>query len=422
MLDENLNPTPSGESERLPAIALSLQQLGRSPHSAALVGHLLDVTLDELAAKLSANGHPKFRAKQILEWVYRKGVIDFDGMTNLSKELRAWLRGNATIQTSRIARESAASDGTRKLLCTLPDGASVESVWIPADRRNTACISSQVGCPVGCRFCASGLDGVERNLTAGEIVEQAFRIARLIDEKNASESLPAGDAGEKHVHASSLGGRLSNIVLMGMGEPLANYANVVKALRILNAPWGMGIGARKITLSTVGLPAQIRKLAAEGLQINLALSLHATDDKLRHELIPWGKGVPIAELLDACNDFFERTGREVTFEYVLLSGVNDHPRHAEQLARYARQIRANVNLLRYNPVPGTPYRRPSSEAAFAFQSVLRERGVNVHIRTSRGIDAEAACGQLRRTVRAGAAHDVMDSQSIPNAVPNASGE
>lgn len=384
----------------IPAVALPLQQPRSTSHSASDIGHLLNLTLDELATALVDAGHPKFRGKQILEWIYRKGVVDFDAMTNLSKDFRCWLQGRATVQTAVVTRESAASDGTRKLLCTLPDGAAVETVWIPADRRNTACISSQVGCPVGCRFCASGLDGVERNLTAGEIVEQAFCIARLINSDAESPQTSGNDHRARNPHGSSLGGRLSNIVMMGMGEPLANYANVVKALRILNASWGMGIGARKITVSTVGLPAQIRKLASEGLQVNLALSLHATDDKLRLNLIPWGKGVPIAELLDACQEYFDRTGREVTFEYVLLAGINDHPRHAEQLARYCRQVRANVNLLRYNPVPGTPFQRPNAESALAFQNILRERGVNVHIRTSRGLDADAACGQLRRAARA----------------------
>lgn len=406
MFDSNSTSGQTAESGQPapPVGPLSLPQLQPNAPRERMLGHLLDCTLDELSAKLVASGQPKFRGKQILEWIYRKAVVDFDAMTNLSKEFRAWLRDNAIIETSVISRESVASDGTRKLLCTLPDAAAVETVWIPADRRNTACISSQVGCPVGCRFCASGLDGVERNLTAGEIVEQAFRIARLINansppEGAASKPDRSEAENERSPHGSSLGGRLSNIVMMGMGEPLANYANVVKALRILNAAWGMGIGARKITVSTVGLPAQIRKLAGEGLQLNLALSLHATDDRLRHELIPWGKGVPIAELLDACREYFERTGREVTFEYVLLADINDHPRHAEMLARYARQIRANVNLLRYNPVPGTPYQRPSSEAAFAFQNILRDRGVNVHIRTSRGLDADAACGQLRRAAK-----------------------
>ncbi|MBI5865808.1 MAG: 23S rRNA (adenine(2503)-C(2))-methyltransferase RlmN [Planctomycetes bacterium] len=371
------------------------------PQAARL--HVLNQTLDELTAALVAIGQTKFRARQILEWVYRRGAADFALMTNLSKDFRTWLDQHAVVRTARVSRESVAGDGTRKLLLTLPDGADVETVWIPTDRRHTACISSQVGCPVGCRFCASGLDGVERNLTAGEIVEQAYAIQELINKTAPACEQPAAAADALDTapgeHRSSTGGRLSNIVLMGMGEPLANYANVIRAIRILNAPWGMGVGARKITLSTVGLPAQIRKLADEDLQLNLALSLHATDDGLRRELIPWGKGVPIAELLDACRHYFDRTGREVTFEYVLLEGVNDRPSHAEQLARYAKRVRANVNLLRYNPVPGLDFRRPSSEAAFEFQRVLRERGVNVHIRTSRGADADAACGQLRRSAK-----------------------
>lgn len=364
--------------------------------------HLLGIEPAELAQRLAAEGQPKYRAQQILEWVFRKGVTDFDAMTNISKGLRAWLAENAAILTSTVSRESIAADGTQKFLLALPDNARIETVWIPADRRNTACLSSQVGCPVGCRFCASGLDGVERNLTAGEIVEQAYRIARLVEDRDGEterrrDHVRADPPNDRVPHGSALGGRLSNIVMMGMGEPLANYAQVIKAIRILNAAWGLGIGARKITLSTVGLPAQIRKLASEGLQINLALSLHATDDALRHELIPWGKGVSIEELLDACRFYFEQTGREVTFEYVLLDGVNDHARHAEQLAGLAKRVRANVNLLRYNPVPGAPYKRPSAAAAFEFQRAVRERGVNVHLRTSRGIDADAACGQLRRS-------------------------
>ena len=189
--------------------------------------------------------------------------------------------------------------------------------------------------------------------------------------------------------------RLTNVVLMGMGEPLANYHEVVKAIRILNAPWGLGIGARKITLSTVGLPQQIRRLADEKLQLNLALSLHAPDQTLRHELIPWGK-VPLPELLAACEDYFRQTGREITLEYVLLDGVNNLPQHARQLAHLARRLRGNVNLLRYNPVPGLPYVRPSAEAAYEFQRLLRDGGINAHVRTSRGRDIDAACGQLRR--------------------------
>ena len=223
---------------------------------------------------------------------------------------------------------------------------------------------------------------MQRNLTAGEIVEQAMRIRLLI---------AAGPGGSDS--------RLSNIVVMGMGEPLANYEQLIKALRIINAPWGLEIGARKITVSTIGLPKQIRRLAQEGLQLNLALSLHAPDDDLRCELVPWARSAPIAELIDACRYYFQTTGREVTLEYVLLDDVNTHAHYAEELAKIAKRLRANVNLLRYNPVPGLPYRRPRSEAAYEFQRRLRELGVNVHVRTSRGRDVDAACGQLRRRAK-----------------------
>ena len=341
--------------------------------------HLLGQSQAELRAWFEARGHPTYRADQVLEWIHDRRVDTFDAMTNLSKSLRGWLAGRAEIGRAEVAAESAANDGTRKLLLTWPDGQSVETVWIPEPDRHTACVSSQVGCPVGCRFCASGLAGVQRNLTAGEIVEQAWQIQRWIEQADSA----------------SAGGRLTNIVLMGMGEPLANYDAVVQAIRILNAPWGAGIGARRITLSTVGLPKQIRRLADEGLQLNLALSLHAADETLRRELIPWGR-VPLADLLDACRYYFARTGREVTLEYVLLDGVNMNARQAGELAAFAGRLRCNVNLLRYNPVPGLPFARPSSEAAHAFQERLRQRGVNAHIRTSRGRDVDAACGQLRR--------------------------
>ncbi|MGE0479231.1 MAG: 23S rRNA (adenine(2503)-C(2))-methyltransferase RlmN [Phycisphaerae bacterium] len=334
--------------------------------------HLLSLDRAALRAWAAEQGFEAYRSDQVLDWIYGKGVGSFDEMTNLSKALRAALVERAELYRSTITRQSTSSDGTTKLLLTQPDGAAVETVWIPEGERNTVCLSSQVGCPVGCRFCASGLNGVERNLTAGEIVEQALRVRRLIGDE----------------------GRLSNVVLMGMGEPLANYDAVIAAIRILNAPWGLGIGARKITVSTVGLPKQIRALAGEDLQLNLALSLHAPDDALRRELIPWD--VPIRELLDACLYYFKHTGREITFEYVLLANVNDRPKHADKLAVHARRLRANVNLLRYNPVGGTPYERPSAEDAQRFLERLREHGVNAHLRRARGSDIDAACGQLRR--------------------------
>lgn len=338
--------------------------------------HLLGLTPLALRELLATQEQPAYRADQILDWIYAKGATAFEQMSNLPKTLRAWLSEHAAIGLAMTTAESVAADQTRKLLLTWPDGQSVETVWIPEAERHTVCVSSQVGCPVGCRFCASGIDGVQRSLTAGEIVEQVWRVRQL-------------------VQTEAEGDRLSNIVFMGMGEPLANYDNVLAAIRIINAEWGLNIGARKITVSTVGLPKQIRRLADEGLQLNLALSLHAADEALRHELIPWGK-VPIGELLDACRYYFQQTGREVTLEYILLDEVNMEPHHAAKLATLARQLRCNLNLLRYNPVPDLPFKRPSSEAAHAFQQLLRQRGVNAHIRSSRGRDVDAACGQLRR--------------------------
>jgi 23S rRNA (adenine2503-C2)-methyltransferase len=340
--------------------------------------HLLGVSLPELRTWLTRRGQPGYRADQLADWIFAKGAESFEQMTNLGKALRADLAQHAVICHSTVAQHAHSEDGTHKLLLTYPDGAAIETVWIPDADRHTACLSSQVGCPVGCRFCASGLGGVQRNLTPGEIVEQALRVRQLI-----RSSLADNQA------------RLTNIVMMGMGEPLANYHAVLAALRIITAPSGLGIGARRITISTVGLPAQIRRLAGENLPVNLALSLHAPDDELRRQLVPWGR-ISIADLLDACEHYFRSTGREITLEYVLLDGVNNEPAHARRLAPLARRLRANVNLLRYNPVPGLPFRRPNAEQTYEFQRLLRELGVNAHVRSSRGSDIAAACGQLRR--------------------------
>lgn len=355
--------------------------------------HLLGLDQSALRAWLHARGLPRYASDQIVDWIYEKSAPDFDAMSNLSRAHREALSADAAIFTARTAVESVAGDGTRKLLLEFPDRGAIETVWIPADGRNTACLSSQVGCPVGCRFCASGIDGVERNLTAGEIVEQALRVRHLIEQTFAERNRqPAPRSNRERRPESSL----SNIVMMGMGEPLANYDNMIRAIRIINAPWGLNIGARRITISTVGLPKQIRRLAEEDLQLNLAFSLHATDDALRAELVPWARGVKLEDLLDACAYYFKQTGREVTLEYVLLDDVNMRQADALRLAKIAKRLRANVNLLRYNPVEGLPYRRPSSEAAFAFQDAVRRHGGNAHIRASRGTDVDAACGQLRR--------------------------
>ena len=252
---------------------------------------------------------------------------------------------------------------------------------IPDGDRRTACVSSQVGCPVGCKFCASGVGGLKGNLSAGQIVEQVFQLNAML----AGPNRPLDPDR-----------RITNIVMMGMGEPLANYNNVLKAIRILHEPEGFNIGARKITLSTVGVPARIRQLAEESLPLNLAISLHAPNEELRRRLIPWAEHFPLNEILDAARYYFERTGREVTLEYILLSGVNDQTDHARELAKLSKTLRANVNLIRYNEVDGLEFERPKSDAVKDFQMILRSNGVNVHVRKSRGRDIDAACGQLRR--------------------------
>jgi len=333
-----------------------------------------DLAADDLSAGLSSMGQPAFRAAQALEWVYARGVTGFAAMSNLPKDLRAGLDAQLPIFRSTVIREQRASDGTVKRLLRWPDGATSECVLIPDGLRRTACISTQVGCPVGCTFCASGLGGLQRQLSAGEIVEQAMRTRQLCDDDH----------------------RLSNVVFMGLGEPLANYAATVRAVRTINAPWGMGIGARKITVSTVGLPTQMRRLADERLQITLALSLHAPADELRRDLIPWAQNVSIAELVDAARYYFDRSGREVTLEYILLGGVNDQADHARALAAVAKRMRSNVNLILYNPVIDLPFERPTDDQAGRFLDLLRNRGVNTHLRRSRGLDIDAACGQLRR--------------------------
>ncbi len=345
--------------------------------------HLLQTALTDFAAFCAERRWPVYRARQVYQWVFERGVTDFNNMTNLAKVERAKLAERWSILAGRETRRQESRDGTAKLLLEWPDGATSECVLIPDETRRTACISSQVGCPVGCTFCASGLGGLRRQLTAGGIIEQAVRI-RLLCKDSIEDPRPVDSA------------RLSNVVLMGIGEPLANYENVLQAVRAINADWGMNIGARKITVSTVGLPEQIRRLAEEELQINLAISLHAPTDSLRRKLIPWANRVSIDELVSAVTFFFEKTGREVTLEYLLLGGVNDRPQHAADLANMCRRMRCNVNLIRYNPVAGLGFERPTSAAAHHFVEQLRARSVNVHVRKSRGIDIDAACGQLRR--------------------------
>ena len=332
--------------------------------------HILEQFPRDIEAIVAELGMPQFSTKQILSWVYEKGVDSFDAMTNISKHHRDALAERLFFRRSNKVIETVASDKTRKLLLAWDDGSKkTETVMIPTDKRKTACVSSQVGCPVGCTFCASGLDGLEGNLDVGQIVEQVIAL------------------GTKEI---------TNIVFMGMGEPLANYNAVTRAIRILNAPWGCSIGARKITVSTVGLPAAIERLATFDIPVTLALSLHAPNDELRKQLIPWAKFSTIEDILKACGNYFSATGREITLEYLLLSGVNDRISEAKELAELCHTLRCNVNLIRYNEVDGIAFKRPQSAQVHRFQETLQHAGVNVHIRASRGRDIDAACGQLRR--------------------------
>ncbi len=389
----------------------------RAPES-----HIFAMSPEALASWCEQRGLARYRARQILEWVYRKGVIDPFQMTNLARADRALLAREMIFCSGTILRHQLASDGTRKLLVQWEDefgpgdgdsrtslqllqedpARQTECVMIPARPRRpvrgdgvphgrlrrTACISSQIGCPVGCRFCASGLGGLDGNLSSGRIVEQVWLLDQLVKGNLASP--------EQQVSASDSDARITNVVFMGMGEPLANFQAVIHAVRTLCAEWGMGLSARRVTISTVGLPRAIEKLATElDLPVTLALSLHAPTDDLRRELIPWAQYTTIEELLTACQVWFDKTGREITLEYILLGGVNDRPEHAGQLASLARRIRANVNLIRYNEVRGLGYARPRTSDVRRFQAILRAGGISAHIRASRGRDISAACGQLR---------------------------
>jgi 23S rRNA (adenine2503-C2)-methyltransferase len=345
----------------------TLQSLWRVP--------FFDLSSAALRAAVEQWGWPAYRANQLLDWVYRKSVFEPMQMTNLPQSERQLLSERVTFLSAAITREQISTDGTIKLLLTWPDGRSAETVMIPDGERRTACVSSQVGCPVGCRFCASGLNGLQANLSAGQIMEQIVFLNRSM---------------------RASGHRVSNIVFMGMGEPLANYANVLDAVRVLHDRWCFDFSARRITISTVGVPARIRSLAQESLAVNLALSLHAPNEALRRELIPWAEHFALDDILEAVRYYFQTTGREVTLEYILLAGVNDQPQHARELVRLCRGLRVNVNLIRYNEVPGLAFRRPDDRAVLGFQRILRAGAVNAHVRKSRGRDIDAACGQLRR--------------------------
>ncbi|MDP0501438.1 MAG: 23S rRNA (adenine(2503)-C(2))-methyltransferase RlmN [Verrucomicrobiota bacterium JB022] len=346
-------------------------------------------TLESLQAALQDAGFQSFRAKQITDWLYKKRVEKVDDMTNLPQNLRQWLGERYVISPSKQVLVKQASDITEKLLLEQEDGRLIETVLIryPMEgvgqdaSRKTICVSSQVGCAYGCRFCASGLAGWKRNLTQGEIVGQFLHVSRLEAER----------FGEKPGAATPI----DNIVFMGMGEPLANYDAVVGTIRLLNADWGLGFGARRITISTSGLAPQIRQLADEPIQFRLALSLHGATNDVRQQIMPVNRKYPLEELLPAVEYFAEKHGRMLTLEYILIDQINDTFEQAHALSRIARDLHAHVNLIPYNKVEGLPWKRPNIRRQIAFGQVLKDNDVSFTIRKEKGHDIEAACGQLR---------------------------
>ncbi|MEI6192738.1 MAG: 23S rRNA (adenine(2503)-C(2))-methyltransferase RlmN [Verrucomicrobiota bacterium] len=360
---------------------------------------------EELEAQFKTWEQPVYRVTQLLEWLYVRHATSWDAMTNLPKKLRAQLVENYSLQSLELVRKQGSRDITQKFLWKLADGAFIESVLIPANPalygeasdRHTLCVSTQVGCAYGCKFCASGLDGWKRNLAPNEIVEQVLAIERWNESEAKAESQKSNktNATPPPPGATPDTRLINNLVIMGMGEPLANYENLLKALRILNAPWGGGIGARKITISTSGLVPQIRRLADEPEQFRLAISLHGATDVVRQRIMPVNRKYPLKELTAALEYYQGQKDRMITFEYILIAGVNDAIEQTQPLGMLARHLRAKVNLIPYNTVEGLQWQRPSDEVCEDFLDALEKQRIPATLRREKGHDIDAACGQLR---------------------------
>ena len=331
---------------------------------------LLGANLAELTEWVQQQGQPAYRGRQLHEWIYQKGVRSLSDISTFPKHWRSTLT-EVSIGRSTLHYRSVAADDAVKYLLRLADGQIIETVGIPTEKRLTVCVSTQVGCPMACDFCATGKGGFNRNLARHEIIDQVLTVQEDFQR------------------------RVSHIVFMGMGEPLLNLENVLPAIQSLNED--VGIGQRLMTLSTVGIPGRIRQLAQHHLQVTLAVSLHASNQNLRTQLIPSARPYPLKALLAECREYVQLTGRRVTFEYVLLAGVNDLPAQAEELAQLLRGFQSHVNLIPYNPIQEVEYQRPSRDRIQAFASVLKQRQIAVSVRYSRGLEADAACGQLRTT-------------------------
>jgi 23S rRNA (adenine2503-C2)-methyltransferase len=335
---------------------------------------LLDLSTADLQAQLAAWGQPAYRAGQIEDWIYQQYALDFEEMTNLPKNLRQQLAENYQLNPLRLLISLDSTDGfTRKALFALPDGRQIEAVLMRYEKRQTLCISTQAGCAMGCPFCATGQMGFMRNLTAGEIVAQVLYYARQLQRE---------------------GKQVTNIVFMGMGEPLANYAETWRAVRRLNDPAGFNLGARHLTISTVGLVSAIRRMSKEPEQANLAVSLHAPTDDLRDQIVPINRRYPLVMLMQAIRDYIATTNRRVTFEYALMDGLNDQDDHADQLAALLQNLLCHVNLIPLNPTPNSPWSGSPDERVYAFRDRLVAAGIPTTVRLRRGIDIAAGCGQL----------------------------
>ena len=334
--------------------------------------NLAELDLPDLEIALEQRDYARFHARQLYRWTYKRGVTDFEKMTDLSKDLRARLAREFEVVTPKPVSDLKSTDGTRKFVLELADHRRIEAVFIPDTPAMTFCISTQVGCAMSCGFCLTGKMGLVRNLTAGEIAGEVRVLAA----------------------ATNLLDHPFNIVLMGMGEPLHNYENTMKALRMLHNENGLAVSPRRVTLSTVGIVPGLQRLAHEPLMPNLAISLHATTDEQRTELVPPNRKYPLAEILEVCRRFPLKKRNRITFEYVLLAGVNDTPEDARRLAKLLSGIKAKVNLIPLNPAPGIPYERPSDERVDRFAQILADRHLTVSVRKSRGLDIRAACGQL----------------------------
>lgn len=352
--------------------------------------NLLDFDRDGLEAFFTEQGEKGFRAHQVMKWIYHLGVADFDSMTNLSKTLRARLAASSAIRVPEVVADQVSADGTRKWLLRLGDGNCIETVFIPDGDRGTLCVSSQVGCPLDCAFCVTAQQGFNRNLTTGEIIAQVWVANQRLG------CAAAGDGAWPGVNDTRL---ITNVVLMGMGEPLLNVDNVVRACRLMMDDLGFGISKRRVTLSTAGVVPGLRRLA-ELTDVSLAVSLHAVDDELRNRLVPINRKYPIRDLLAACRDFIRGDNRRrITWEYIMLDGVNDSGDEARMLVKLLEGIPSKVNLIPFNPYPGAPYRPSGAAALDAFRDVLLGAGIMAVTRKPRGQDIDAACGQLAGKVQ-----------------------